>query len=103
MCLWGGRTKGGTLVVRGLCPRFVVHGGPNEYRFVCFFDGLSLLDVHVYVSRFTMYIWLNRCTHGCTFYKCVSTRTPLGTMAQLYLVVRGVPCLSSMGCVFRPL
>ena len=27
--------KGGNLVARGLCPRFVVHGGPNEYRF-CF-------------------------------------------------------------------
>ena len=46
----GGRKKGGNLVVRGLCPRFVVHGGPNEYRFCFLCDGLSLPDVHIYVQ-----------------------------------------------------
>ena len=35
VCLWGGRKKGRNLVVRGLCPRFLVHGGPNKYRFFC--------------------------------------------------------------------
>ena len=37
-------------MVRGLCPRFVVYGGPNEYRFLV---TVSLPD---YVSdKFTMY------------------------------------------------
>ena len=38
------------------------------FVFLC--DGLSLPDVHVYVllytDRFTMYIWLYRCTNGCS-------------------------------------
>ena len=50
MCVFvgGGRTKGGTLVVRGLCPRFVVHGGPNEYRFFVFFT-VSLYWMYTYM------------------------------------------------------
>ena len=34
MCVYGGKKKGGNLVMRGLCLRFVMYGGPNEYRFV---------------------------------------------------------------------
>ena len=37
----GGKEKGGNLVVRGLCPRFVVYGGPNKYRFFC--DGHRIM------------------------------------------------------------
>ena len=38
-------------MVRGLCPWFLVYGGPNEYSFFC--DGPTLPD---YVSdKFTMY------------------------------------------------
>ena len=48
-------------MVRGLCPWFLVYGGPNEYSFFC--DGPTLPD---YVS--TMYNAQMQCCHSVGFY-----------------------------------